>query len=125
HYFAAYTCVHGHYPLLKTRLEAGAHATGEDPAVLDLLGRVHVVGHQDRPAFTPRITVRLRNGTTYQDEFQGSELEWDFAPEVQPLSRLFEALSWPRQQLDGIVQTVAHLEAETQVDRLIALCVRQ
>jgi len=125
HYFAAYTCVHGHYPPLKARLEPGEHATGEDPVVLNLLERVHVVGHQDRQAFAPRITVRMRNGVTYQDEFRGHELEWNFATEVQRIITLFDTLAWPREQLDGIVQTVAHLEAETQVDRLIALCVRR
>jgi 2-methylcitrate dehydratase PrpD len=125
HYFTAYTCVHGSYPPLRARLDPGEQAADEDPVVLDLLTRVNVVGHQDRPAFAPRITVQLRDGTTYRDEFQGHELEWDLATEIQRLSPLFDGLPWPRSQLDSLVQTVSRLEEAAHIDALIRLCVRQ
>jgi 2-methylcitrate dehydratase PrpD len=125
HYFAAYTCVHGSYPSLKGRIEPGEPSSGQDPVVMDLLRRVEVVGHRDRPAFAPRITVRMRDGATYQDEFRGDELEWDLATEIRRISALFDDLPWPRDQLDGIVQRVSRLEEEARVDPLIQLCVQR
>ena len=47
-----------------------------------LLDRVQVTSHMGCPAIAPRITVRMRNGATYQDEFKGNELEWDLATEI-------------------------------------------
>jgi 2-methylcitrate dehydratase PrpD len=125
HYFTAYTCLHGSYPPLRPRIEAGEPASGDDPAVMDLLQRVEVIGHQDRRAFAPRITVRMRGGTTYQGEYQGQELEWDLATETQRISALFGDLDWPNEKLNGITQTVANLEREPRIDPLIQLCIRE
>ena len=125
HYFAAYTCVHGSYPPLKPRLEPGEQSLGEDPEVMSLLQRVEVVGHKDRAPFAPRITIRLRGGTVYQGELQGDELEWDLATETRRISELFDAMPWPKDQLDSIVHTVSRLEEESTVDNLVRLCVRR
>ncbi|MCH8226047.1 MAG: MmgE/PrpD family protein [Chloroflexi bacterium] len=125
HYFAAYTCVHGSYPPLKPRLEPGEQPLGEDPKVMSLLQKVEVVGHKDRSPFAPRITIRLRGGTVYQGELRGDELEWDLATETRRISELFDAIPWPRYQLDSIVHTVSRLEEETTVDNLLRLCVRR
>ena len=92
--------------------------------VMDLLARTEVIGHQDRIAFAPRITVQMKGGTTYQGEYQGQELEWDLATETRRISALFAELAWPNEKLDGIVQTVSHLENEETVQKLIGLCVR-
>jgi 2-methylcitrate dehydratase PrpD len=124
HYFTAYTCVHGSYPPLAPRLDPGERPSGEDRAVMALLPRVEVVGHKDRPPFAPRITVRMRNGTTYLDQLRGDELEWDLATETRRISALFDQMPWPREKLDGIVGTVSRLEDEARVDPLIRLCVR-
>ena len=125
HYFAAYTCVRGSYPPLKPRVEPGDQPTGEDPEVMSLLQRVQVVGHKDRSPFAPRITIRLKGGTVYQGELRGDELEWDLATETRRISGLFDALPWPRDQLDNIVHAVSRLEDETTVDSLVRLCVRR
>ena len=128
HYFAAYTCVHGGYPPLKPRVDPGDSALdsalGEDPRVMALLQRVRVVGHKDRPAFAPRITVSLRDGATCQGEFHGNELEWDLATETRRISALFDDIPWPRERLEGIVRTVANLEQQSRIDTLVRLCVR-
>lgn len=124
HYFAAYTWVHGGYPPLKPRVDPGDSAPGEDPRVMALLQKVRVVGHKDRPAFAPRITVNLRGGATCQGEFHGNELEWDLATETRRISALFDDIPWPRERLEGIVRAVAHLEQESTIDTLIRLCVR-
>ena len=124
HYFTAYTCVHGSYPPLRPRIEAGEASPEDDAGVMDLLKRVEVTGHKDRRAFAPRITVHLRGGTTYQGEYRGQELEWDFATETQRISALFGDMNWPREKLDGLVQTIANLEGESRIDSLVRLCVR-
>ena len=125
HYIAAYTCVHGSYPPLKPRLEPREQPLGEDPEVMSLLQRVEVVGHMDRSPFAPRITIRLRGGTIYQGELRGDELEWDLAEETRRISGLFDAMPWPRDQLDSIVHTVSRLEEEATVENLVRLCVRR
>jgi hypothetical protein len=128
HYFAAYTCVHGSYPPLKPRinLEDGAPAAspGDDEMVLRLLDRVEITGHKDRPAFAPRITIRMTGGTIYQGEFQGNELEWDFDTERQRVTAIFKDMDWPAHKLQGIVDAVSTLEDAPTIDPLIQLCVR-
>ena len=91
---------------------------------MDLLQKVDVVGHKDRPAFAPQITVRMKGGTTYQGAYQGQELEWDLATETRRISPLFDNIPFPTDKLQGIVQTVSHIEQESSIDSLIGLCVR-
>ena len=98
---------------------------GEDPEVMSLLQRVQVVGHKDRSPFAPRITIRLKGGTVYQGELRGDELEWDLATETLRISELFDAMPWPRDQLNSIVHTVSRLEEETTMDNLVRLCIRR
>ena len=123
HYFAAYTCVHGSYPPLAPRLYPDSDTGAEDQRVLDLMPRVQVVGHKDRQAFSPRITVITQDGARYVDEFNGDELKWDLATETSRISALFDDIPWPRQRLDGIVQAVGSLEEHDSVDPLIRLCI--
>ena len=124
HYFTAYTCVHSSYPPLRSRIDAGEKSSSDDQAVMDLLKKVEVIGHKDRPAFAPQITVRMKGGTTYQGEYQGQELEWDLATETRRISALFENIPFPMDKLQGIVQTVSQIEQESSIDSLIGLCVR-
>jgi hypothetical protein len=91
---------------------------------MDLMQRTEVIGHKDRPAFAPRITVRMKGGTTYQGEYHGQELEWDLATETGRIRALFAYMRWPGDKLDGIVRTVASFEYEATVDGLVSLCVR-
>ena len=123
HYFAAYTCVNGSYPPLKARVDPG-DATAEDDAVVTYLTRlVEVIGHQDRPAFAPRITINMRGGTEYQGEYQGHELEWDLATATARLAPLFPDLPWPQAKLTALSELVAALDQEPRIDRLLQLCV--
>jgi hypothetical protein len=125
HYFAAYTCVHGSYPPLKPRLDPGDASAQESQSVLDLMGKVEVAGHKERPAFSPRITIEVRGGTTYEGEYQGNELKWDLATEVQRISRLFPDMSWPTERLNALVTTVRGLEEQPDLSEMVGLCVRQ
>ena len=106
------------------RIDPGDAAAADDAVVTYLMRLVEVVGHQDRPAFAPRITITMRGGTEYQGEYQGHELEWDLATETARLSPLFDAIPWPQEKLTGLVDAVAGLEQEQRIDRLLGLCVR-
>ena len=90
---------------------------------MNLLRKVEVIGHQDRLAFAPRITVRMQGGTVYQGEYQGTELEWDLDTETRRITALFDDMDWPREQLEGIVETVSRLEEESSIEPLLRLCV--
>ena len=125
HYFAAYTCVHGSYPPLKPRLDPGDASAQESQSVLDLMGKVEVAGHKERPAFAPRITIEVKGGTTYEGEYNGNELKWDLATEVQRISRLFPDMSWPTERLNALVTTVRGLEEQPDLSEMVGLCVRQ
>ena len=124
HYFAAYTWIYGGYPPLAQRVDPGATASGENQEVISLVSRVRVVGQKDRGSFAPRITVKMRGGSTYQDEYQGDELKWNLETETLRISALFDDMSWPREKLDGLVETVATLEGESSVAQLIRHCVQ-
>jgi hypothetical protein len=123
HYFTAYTCVHGSYPPLRQRIEAGEASPGDESVVMDLLRRTEVIGHQDRPAFSPRITVQMKGGTTYEGEYQGRELEWDLDTESRRIGALFENMTWPVEKLNALVETVSRLDEQPNVAGLIGLCV--
>ena len=122
-YFAAYTCVHGSYPPLAPRLDPGSDPGGPDQTVLDLMPRIQVLGHKDRPSFAPRITIVMQDGRRCVDEFHGDELKWDLATETRRISALFDDIPWPRQRLDSIVQTVCGLENHASVDLLVGQCI--
>ncbi len=124
HYFTAYTCVNGNYPPLRTRIDPGDQSGEENATVLELMKKVDVVGHRDRRAFAPRITVTLSGGTEYQGEYQGNELEWNLATELRRVRPLFDDMPWPKDNLESIAQIVTGLEIEQRMDHLIAQCVK-
>jgi hypothetical protein len=119
-YVAAYTCIHGDYPVLGLPPN---QTSAEDGPVRDLMNRVEVLGVWDRLPFAPRITLRMSNGETLVGEYRGNELEWDFATEMMNLRPVFDSLDWPKQKLEGIVEAVTDLESLPNVGELIKLCV--
>ena len=123
HYFTAYTCVHGSYPPLRDRIDPGDPTSPNDQRVSDLMLRVKVVGEKDRGSFAPRITVVMRDGTQYQGEFGGDELKWDMAMETKRIRELFSGLHWPINRLEAIVEEVAGLDKQPNVNSLILSCV--
>ena len=110
HYFAAYVAVNGAYPPLRTRIDPGddAAAAGAEnhDVVLQLMSKVQTVGHKDRPAFAPRITIETAGDNAYRGEYQGGELAWGLDTEIARLRPLFPAIAWPDDRLEGIVSAV-------------------
>ena len=124
HYFTAYVAVNGSYPPLRTRIDPGDDAqaaTAENhDAVLQLMPKVTTVGHHDRRAFAPRITIQMAGGTTYQGEYQGTELEWGLDTETDRLRPLFPQINWPDDKLEAIVASVRRIWNAPNVSELIA-----
>ena len=129
HYFAAYVAVNGAYPPLRTRIDPGDDATAaraeNHDAVLRLMQKVETVGHKDRPAFAPRITVAMAGGTEYQGEYRGHELEWGLDTEVARLRPLFPAIDWPDEGLEAIVAAVRELPDAPDAGALLAAATPQ
>ena len=123
HYFTAYTWVHGGYPPLRQRLDPGIDSADFDRQVMDLQERVEVIGQRTRGSFAPRITVRTRSGEEIVDEFNGNELEWDFATVQARLGELFPQMDWPPRKLEGLVSAVSGIESAPDVGSLIACCI--
>ena len=86
--------------------------------------KVEVVGHRNRQAFAPRVTVALEGGTEYMGEYRGNELEWNLSTELRRVRPLFDDMPWPREKLESVAQIVTGLEIEQRMDHLIAQCVR-
>ena len=124
HYFAAYVAVNGSYPPLRTRIDPGDDAeaaTAENhDAVLRLMHKVETVGHKDRRAFAPRITIAMAGGTEYQGEYQGTELEWGLDVEAERLRPLFPQIRWPGDKLEGVVRAARSVWDAPDVGGLLA-----
>ena len=82
--------------------------------------KVQTVGHKDRPAFAPRITIDMAGGNVYRGEYQGNELEWGLDTEVERLRPLFPQISWPADKLEATVAAVRDVPSAADVSDLIA-----
>ena len=124
HYFAAYVAVNGAYPPLRTRIDPGddsdAASADNHDAVVSLMHKVETVGHKDRTAFAPRITIEMAGGTVYQGEYHGSELEWGFDTEVERLRPLFDNIAWPNAKLEAVVSASRSIPDAADLGALLA-----
>ena len=127
-YVTAYTCVEGHYPLYGQWYEPalGRGGPGEQEGsskVLPLMKRVRVTGSQERDFFSPRITVNLKDGTTYEGEFTGQELKWGFEEDSRRLRDLIPGLPIPPERFEQIVETAGRLQDLSSINELLKLTV--
>ena len=124
HYFTAYVAVNGNYPPLRTRIDPGddeGSATAENhDAVLRLMHKVETVGHQDRRAFAPRITIEMSGSTAYRGEYHGAELEWGLETEEARLRPLFPLIDWPGAKLNDVIGACRKIWDATDVSELIS-----
>ncbi len=128
YYVTAYTCVEGHYPLYEQWYEPGLGLGDpgereESSKVLQLMKRIRVIGSQERDFFSPKITVKMKDGTTYQDEFTGQEFKWSFKEDSDRLRDMVPGLPIPPERFEQIVKTVGYLEDLPSISNLLKLCV--
>ncbi|MFC1905164.1 MmgE/PrpD family protein, partial [Chloroflexota bacterium] len=126
HYVTAYVCVEGSYPThgrwFERAGQGGPGETGQPPQVLELMKRVKVVGGKDRDFFSPRITITMKNETSYTGEFTGDEFKWDFEEDARRVIDSLPGIPLARPKFDGLVDRVRHLETLSSMRELTELC---
>ncbi len=78
HYFAAYTAVHGSYPVAGGVPPAGARVAGIDPAAAAFMTQVELVPEPLRPMFSPAVTITTTNNTVIRAEYPYERMVWNF-----------------------------------------------
>ena len=125
HYFAAYTCVHGHYPAIRSGVAPGSSGASEDSDVLELMERVNVIGVKDRGSYSPRMTVVMKDRKSCVDEMNGDETKWGLQTVSHRLREMFESLVIPASQLEELAETVSRLDELDSIETMVGLCVRK
>ena len=126
HYFAAYTCVYGHYPAIRAGVSPGSEAgSSEENQVLELMERVNVTGVKDRGSYSPHMTVVTKDGRSYTDEMTGDETKWGLDTVSHRLREMFDSLVIPAAQLEELVSTVTHLDELDSIGTMVGLCIRK
>ncbi len=121
-YFTAYGAVERGYPLLRGAQPGPGES--DPPAVLDLMRRVTLIPTVRHTLFGPRVTVFLKDGSSFTKEGTGREFIWDFEEEVQRIRPISSGLAISETQFAELIETCRHLDRiDRAADRLIALTI--
>ena len=123
HFYVAHVAVNGGFPTVggKTYGPTGSKLT-EDTAVIDFLQkRVKITGEKDRPMFSPKISVELKNGTELSGQFPYSRLEWEFDELVNRLKGCVTPLKQGSAGFSRLVDMVVKLEDLQNIEPVIKL----
>ena len=101
--------------------EAGER--GESAKVLELMERVEVVGSQDRGFFSPRITIKMKDGASHVGEFTGQEFKWDFAEDVRRLNGFVPGLPITEKRFDELIEAIGRLEELPDIGLILQLSI--
>lgn len=115
-YYAAYTAVHGGYPV------AGACPGGPpkaDQAALRLMPRVRLLGVHGQPMFSPEISIFLRDGTVHRGALPYDRLLWGFDELARRLQPAAAGLPGGQRKLDQLTDLVRHADALDSVQPLL------
>jgi hypothetical protein len=121
HYFAAHAAVNGGYPVIggKTFGPTGDKLE-EDREVLNFMNsRVRLVQEKDRAMFSPRIVVKMKNGTTHTGEYPYERMEWNFDQLIGRLQDCLPGYSLGKSGVDALVETIREADRLTSVDRIL------
>ena len=89
-----------------------------------MIDRIELVGSTERKPYFPKMTVSLKDGTTYQDELNGREvLRFGLKEENELMKLLAPGLPIPQTQFDRLVSAINHLEEEPNIDEMVALTI--
>jgi hypothetical protein len=128
HYFAAHVALYGGFAQVGEAPyghEGSDHSQSDaapDERVLAFAReRVSVIGEYGRAGFSPAIEVRLKDGTTYLDDFAYERMMWDFDALVARLEASTARYPLGRPAFDALVEAVRHAEHLESVAPLFAL----
>ena len=128
YYMVSYVCIEGSYPMHGRWYETGlgkgeAGERGESAKVLELMERVEVVGSQDRGFFSPRITIKMKDGASHVGEFTGQEFKWDFAEDVRRLNGFVPGLPITEKRFDELIEAIGRLEELPDIGLILQLSI--
>lgn len=112
HYFAAYTAVHGAYPVAGGPPPVGAAAKGIDPAAAAFMSRVELVPEPLRPMFSPSISIEMQDGTVFQGDYPYERMVWDFDQLVVRLQDCLSGIHGGSTAFQELVSAVRAIEQE-------------
>ena len=117
-YYTAYGVVQRGFPLL------GPRGGGDPPEVLDLMRRVRIIPSTQMGLFAPRITIFMRDGSSFTKQSTGREFIWDFEEEARRIRGIVDGVPIPPAQFDELIAACRDLDAEPRADRLVQLTLR-
>jgi hypothetical protein len=94
------------------------HATS-----LSLAERVTVTGAPEIPPLAPRVTVRLKDGTTHQLQATGDELKLNLAQDRAVVQALVPEIPGGAERVERLIAAVERLDSAPSVTELIASAV--
>ena len=121
HYFAAHAAVNGGYPVVGGKAFGPTGVKPEqDRKVLEFMNsRVRLVQEKDRAMFSPRIVVKMKDGTTYAGEYPYERMAWNFDQLVGRLQDCLPGYALGKSGFDALVETMRGADRLTSVDRIL------
>jgi len=117
-YFSAWGVVKRGFPILKT-----GPAPDDPPEVLDLMKRVTLIPAHNRSLFGPRVTIHLKDGTSFSKDGTGREFIWDFEEEVRRIRGVAPGIPVSAAQFEQLMDTCRNLDSVDRAAQLIELSV--
>jgi 2-methylcitrate dehydratase PrpD len=109
-YYCAWGIAERGYPMSRGRPDGPGSHPADPPEVLALMHRVRLVPSKTRPILTPRITIRLKDGTKHTITATGREFMFDLREEIDRIRPLVPDLPIPAAQFEEIVAAVGSLD---------------
>jgi len=109
--------------LLFRRLTYSDLLKFEDPDIWAMVKRVQVEGKKDINVLCSRVTVEMEDGKEYSRRMDVTEdfYSLDFETEIDMIHKMTDEIPISNEQLNGLIQTVARLETEENIGKLIQL----
>jgi len=122
HYYAAYTAVHGSFPIAGSDINhPNAPSRELDPEVLSMMNRVSLVPEKDRAMFSPSIAVNLSNGQTYREDYPYERMVWGLEQLSIRLLDCLPSFASGRTGFDELHQTVQHFDTLPNMNEVFRL----
>lgn len=92
----------------------------EDRRVIDFMkNHVTLVRERDRAMFSPAITVKVKDGTTYSGEYPYARMAWTYDQLVERLRGCVPGYPLGQAGFDALVQTLRGAETLATVEPIL------